>query len=73
MSNTEKAINAIKEKAYLLNAYANVLENLKSQELWYMHEDAETGELVDDDGEYAESNLKAIRNVISAVNKLTGV
>ena len=73
MSNAESAINAIKKKADMMNAYADVLENLKSQERWYMHTDEETEELVDDEGEYAENHLTAIRNSIAAIKKVAGV
>ena len=73
MDNAETAIAAIKKKADMMNAYADVLENLKSQESWHMHTDEETGERVDDEGEYAENHLTAIRNAIAAIKKLAGV
>lgn len=68
----EKTINAIKEKARLLEAYADVLSLLRDRERWYMHED-DDGILVDDEDEYSKAQLSAVRNTISAVKKLAGV
>lgn len=77
-----KTINAIKEKAALLNAYADVLEDLENKEHWYQHkkvivlpggEEQETDDWEDDESEYATTNLLAIRNVVAAVRKLAGV
>lgn len=78
----EETIKAIKNKAALLDAYADVLDNLKSQERWYQHrktvlsddgEEIEADVLEDDDSDYARHHLSAIRNVIAAVKKLAGV
>lgn len=73
MSTAETAINAIKEKSAMLEGYAEVLGNLKACESWYTHEDEETGEIVDDEGDYAKYRLIAVRNAIAAVKKLAGV
>lgn len=68
----EKTINAIKEKARLLEAYADVLSLLRDRERWYMRE-GDDGILVDDEDEYSKAQLSAVRNTISAVKKLAGV
>jgi len=68
----EEIINNIKEKAALLEAYADVLETLNSQIRYYQHEN-ESGEVVDDEGSYSKSRLAAYREAIKAVKKLAGV
>lgn len=68
----EDIINSIKEKAALLEAYADVLETLNGQIRYYQHE-TESGEVVDDEGSYSKSRLAAYREAIKSVKKLAGV
>jgi len=63
----------IMKRARMLEAYADVIGVLQDRERWYQHTDEETGELVDDDGEYSAANLAAIRETMKAVKKLAGV
>lgn len=79
----EKTIVDLREKSALLNAYAELLEELKRKEKWYQHKKVthipETGEEVeleeweDDDGEYSAANLKAIRSIAVMIRKAAGI
>jgi len=66
-------MNEIRERARELEAFAELLQELQNRERWYMTEDEETGELIDDDSDYARANLKAIRATMKAIYKLAGV
>ena len=63
----------IMRRAKMLEAYAEVMEMLEDRVRWYQHTDDETGEVLDDDGTYAETNLQALRETMKAVRKLAGV
>ena len=79
----EDIINEIKMKAATMEVYAEILDILSSRVKWYQHnetivdeetgETKETGRVLDDEGEYAESHLRAYREAIKAVKKLAGV
>ena len=63
----------IMKRARLLEAYAEVIGLIESRIAWYQHTDDETGEIVDDDGEYSAANLQALRDTMKAVKKLAGI
>lgn len=70
----ENTVNAIREKAELLSAYADLLVALQERERWHMHTDDDDGEhWVDDDYASAKYALIAVRETMKAVKKLAGV
>ncbi len=69
----EDIINSIKEKAALLEAYADVLDTLNKNIRYYQHEDEDTGEIVDDTDDWSKARLAAYRETMKAVKKLAGV
>lgn len=63
----------IRKKARELEAFADILEMIEDRIKWYQHTDEQTGELVDDTGEYNTAHLSALRTTAKAVKKLAGV
>lgn len=63
----------ILKKARLLEGYAEVIGLIESRIAWYQHTDDETGEVVDDEGEYSAAMLQALRDSMKAVKKLAGI
>lgn len=71
----ENIINAIKAKAGMLEAYADIIKKLADMEHWYQHieGEGENEKWVDDEYDSSKYALAAIRESIKAVKKLAGV
>jgi len=69
----QKMKEEILKKARLLEGYAEVIGLIESRIAWYQHTDDETGEVVDDEGEYSAAMLQALRDSMKAVKKLAGI
>lgn len=64
-------IIAVRTRAALMEAYAEIMETIQSRISWYQHED-DDGNLVDDDGENATIHLAAYREAAKQIKKLAG-
>ena len=61
------------KKARKLEAFAEIIDLLENNIKYYQHVDDETGELVDDTGEWSEAHLAAYRETLKAVRKIVGL